>query len=89
MRSYAGLFIAIAIYMAITINKLAGSYMYMARLYAQAVNITICMEIQLSLKIMINNSNLLFQASTLGLRQLCRHNFEHNRYLKASSIMPA
>ena len=24
-----------------------------------------------------------------GLCQLCRHNFEHNRYLKASSIMPA
>ena len=27
--------------------------------------------------------------SRLGLRQLCQHNFEHNRYLKASSIMPA
>jgi len=25
----------------------------------------------------------------LGLRQLCRHNFEHNRLAKALSIMPA
>ena len=25
----------------------------------------------------------------LGTRRLCWHNFEHNRYLKASSIMPA
>ena len=25
----------------------------------------------------------------VGLRQLCRHNFEHNGLAKASSIMPA
>ena len=25
----------------------------------------------------------------LGTRRLCWHNFEHNRYLKALSIMPA
>ena len=24
----------------------------------------------------------------VGLRQLCQHNFEHNRLAKASSIMP-
>ena len=27
--------------------------------------------------------------SSIGLCGLCRHNFEHNRYAKASSIMPA
>jgi len=27
--------------------------------------------------------------SKLDLRQLCRHNFEHNRLAKALSIMPA
>jgi len=34
----------------------------------------------------INNSAYL---SEIGLRQLCRHNFEHNRLAKALSIMPA
>ena len=28
-------------------------------------------------------------SSKLGSGRLCQHNFEHNRYLKASSIMPA
>jgi len=27
--------------------------------------------------------------SSVGTRRLCRHNFEHNRYLKALSIMLA
>ena len=35
----------------------------------------------------------LYKTSTkqiiIGLRQLCRHNFEHNRQVKASSIMSA
>ena len=32
-------------------------------------------------------SNVLY--APLGTRRLCWHNFEHNRYLKALSIMPA
>ena len=27
--------------------------------------------------------------TSVGLRQLCKHNFEHNWYQRASSIMPA
>ena len=29
-----------------------------------------------------------FNYAKVGLCGLCRHNFEHNRYAKASSIMP-
>ena len=29
------------------------------------------------------------RVSRVGARRLCWHNFEHNRYLKALSIMPA
>ncbi len=33
--------------------------------------------------------NVVKYVMQLGLGQLCRHNFEHNRCAKASSIMPA
>ena len=37
----------------------------------------------------IDESKFTAAAFLVGLHQLCRNNFEHNRLAKASSIMPA